>query len=536
VHFALLRRASELERRLPDSPDSVKSKGQSLDQVETAKKTGPIHNYQRPDMSPRDQLVMMLMSGAEIEHALMVQYLYAAYSIDGDQDSEERRAMVEGWRASILAVAREEMGHLLTVQNVLVLLGAPVNLGREMLPWDHEFYPFPFSLEPLSEEALQCFIYAEMPRLDSFGKAAPGKRRQKSAPSTITSEKQRRIIKEVTDKLAKRFPKKNVAQDMHRVGELYDEIIALISDTEKIPDSVFDEASFDMQASWDDWGRGYKPAPRLLDPEGNLDPKNDSGSFEPAPPYPDAVARRPAHVQIERAATRAQAVKALRALAAQGEAPHLQEDETGEPSHFERFIHIYQEFKKLKRKPVCPVPRNPTTRIDFHKLKPKTTTYIGVDHPEEIAAHYFAQSFNQRYRLLLTYLAHTFRLARTQPMHRPGLRAMVMHRVFGEMYNLKAIAGLLVQLPLHGGGRAGPPFEMPYSLDLPQADHDIWRQYRDLLTSSQHTCSEVFRLAKAFPVVNEQIVRTGGDVYLRTLMNLDSQAQLWIGKILAGAN
>ena len=34
--------------------------------------------------------------------------------------NEERRALVEGWRASILSVAREEMGHLLTVQNILV--------------------------------------------------------------------------------------------------------------------------------------------------------------------------------------------------------------------------------------------------------------------------------------------------------------------------------------------------------------------------------------------------------------------------------
>ena len=123
----------------------------------------------------------------------MVQYLYAAYSINGEQRSKKNREMVEGWRASILSVAREEMGHLLTVQNVLVLLGAPVNFDRAMLPWDHEFYPFPFSLEPLSVETLQCFIYAEMPRLDSLGKAPPGKQRKKAAPSSISVEKQRAI-------------------------------------------------------------------------------------------------------------------------------------------------------------------------------------------------------------------------------------------------------------------------------------------------------------------------------------------------------
>ena len=514
-------------------PNSTHSNSQTLDR-EAVNNSGPLHDYQRPDMSARDYLVMMLTSGAEIEHALMVQYLYAAYSINGDQASEADQAMVEGWRASILSVAREEMGHLLTVQNVLVLLGAPVNLGREMLPWDHEFYPFPFSLERLSEEALQCFIYAEMPRLDSLEKPVRGKRRAKSVPSSIPPAQHKKIIKEITGALAARFPDSHVKKDMHRVGELYDEIIKLISDPERIPDSAFDDTTFDMQASWDDWGRGYKPTPRLVDAEGNLDPKNDLH----APPQ--TLAQRHAHVQVERMATRAQAVKALQALAAQGEAPHLREDETGEPSHFERFVQIYEEFKAFsarKRSATHAVPHNPTTRIDFHRLNPKRTTYIGTDHNDELAAHLFAQLFNQRYRLLLTYLAHSFRLARTQPNHQPSLRAMVMHRAFGEMYNLKAIADLLVRLPRHRGGRAGPPFEMPYSLDLPQADRDIWRLYDDLLVSSHKTCTDVIGIAKkrGFAAMREQIVRTGGEAYLRTLMSLDEQNRVWIGKILAGA-
>src|ERR1700726_1501670 len=127
---------------MPDSPNRTNSEWPPPGIVAARRSLAPDHNYQRPDMSPRDHLVMMLTSGAEIEHALMVQYLYAAYSINVDQAREEDRAMVEGWRASILSVAREEMGHLLTVQNVLVLLGAPINLDRAMMPWDHEYYPF----------------------------------------------------------------------------------------------------------------------------------------------------------------------------------------------------------------------------------------------------------------------------------------------------------------------------------------------------------------------------------------------------------
>ncbi len=132
---------------MPDSPANPNPQDPPLEIVEV---TDPVYGKKRPDMSWRDHLIMLLTSGAEVEHALMVQYLYAAYSINGDQPDKERRALVEGWRASILSVAREEMGHLLTVQNLLVLLGAPISFDREMMPWDHEFYPFPFSLEPLS--------------------------------------------------------------------------------------------------------------------------------------------------------------------------------------------------------------------------------------------------------------------------------------------------------------------------------------------------------------------------------------------------
>ena len=118
----------------------------------------------RPDMTWRDHLVMLLYFGAEIEHSLMIQYLYAAYSLDGDRKDPDLRARIERWRSSILSVAKEEMGHLMTVQNVLTLLRAPVNLFRRDFPWSTSFYPFPPKLEPFSRESLACYIYAEMPK------------------------------------------------------------------------------------------------------------------------------------------------------------------------------------------------------------------------------------------------------------------------------------------------------------------------------------------------------------------------------------
>ncbi len=96
----------------------------------------------RPDMSWRDHLVMLLTFGATAEHCLMVQYLYAAYSLKVESsDPPERRQLVENWRHNILAVAREEMGHLLTVQKSAsparrACRARPrqLGLGAELLP------------------------------------------------------------------------------------------------------------------------------------------------------------------------------------------------------------------------------------------------------------------------------------------------------------------------------------------------------------------------------------------------------------------
>jgi hypothetical protein len=125
-------------------------------------------------------------------------------------------------------------------------------------------------------------------------------------------------------------------------------------------------------------------------------------------------------------------------------------------------------------------------------------------------------------------------------LRQPGRRGMVMHRAFGEMYNLKTIAGLLVRLPLNGsdkpGAHAAPPFELPYTLELPQAEIDIWRQHRDLLEASHHISDKMREHAEEYASFKKEITEIGGDVYLKTLMKLDDEAKRWIDVILAGAN
>jgi hypothetical protein len=82
-----------------------------------------------PEFSWRDYVVMLLHVAAEIEHSLMVEYLFSAYAFGGPQVPSRFRKSVRRWQEIILGAAKEEMGHLMTVQNVLTALVSSPLLG-----------------------------------------------------------------------------------------------------------------------------------------------------------------------------------------------------------------------------------------------------------------------------------------------------------------------------------------------------------------------------------------------------------------------
>src|SRR3712207_849437 len=86
--------------------------------------------YIPPEFSGRDYTIYLLRIAAGIEHALMAQYLYAAYSLGGPDVPARLQEAVRSWQETILGVAKEEMGHLITVQNLLTVLGAPRTFDR----------------------------------------------------------------------------------------------------------------------------------------------------------------------------------------------------------------------------------------------------------------------------------------------------------------------------------------------------------------------------------------------------------------------
>jgi hypothetical protein len=404
------------------------------------------------EMNPHDYVSYLLAMDAEIEHSLMVQYLYAAWSLGGPQVPEAERPRVARWQSTVLGIAKEEMGHLMGVQNVLRLIGAPLHLGREDYPADNPFYPFPFMLEPAGLDTLAKYVYAESPPLSQW-----------------RGELQDEVLARVNAHV----------DEPRRVGALFDRIIGLMKDPKFLPDATFEPETYPFQASFGEWGRSH-------------------GGGEVPPP---GKGRR-ADVLVGRVATRDDAVAALLQIAEQGEATSgatRQDDES--PSHFTRFVEVYEGVRGALKDGWSPFrrvavnPYVPTAGDDQGDVAGIPRSAI-----TNREARLWAHLFNVRYRLLLQLLIHSFRISRAfigASTKTP--RGAIIHATFGEMYNLRAIAHVLMQTPLgsDAGVAAGPPFIVPYTLDLPPDDDDCWRCHRDLLDASARLGRRLAKLTSA---------------------------------------
>ncbi|WP_377828325.1 ferritin-like domain-containing protein [Bradyrhizobium lupini] len=413
-----------------------------------------------PEFTWREFAVFLLTTAAEIEHSLMVQYLYAGWSLGGAQVPEEHQEAVTKWRQIILGIAKEEMGHLVTVQNVIRFLGAPLALDREDYPWDSVLAPYPFALERLTRTTLAKYIVTESPE---------------TWPDDVSVGERKEI---------ERLAAGPDEQKINRVGALYKKLIELIGDPSKLAASEFHPESYPTQSSWDEYARGYGKGAR-------------GSSVAGTTKTPDVL--------VMRAASRADAVAALSAVAEQGEAPDKTAAQDDESSHFRRFLTVFRHFPKDGAwEATIPVPSNP--------VAPGLPAAKGQSQIEDDLAGLWANIFNIRYRMLLSYLAHSHTSSGEGALTRR--QGVVINRMFAEMYTLRAVAAVLSRHPLNAAGeqRAAAPFQMPYSLQLPDSDAAFWRLHIDLLAACR-------------TLLKDPRIALGTDAeYAATLLSLDATA------------
>jgi hypothetical protein len=123
-------------------------------------------------------LIFLLCEASELEHLLMCEYLFAAFSMKESEEeglSLEQLDAVRRWERVITGVAVQEMLHLAQASNLLTAIGGMPHFRRPNLPQRAKYYPpeVQLVLMPFCEDALRHFIFLERPE-DFADQDAPG--------------------------------------------------------------------------------------------------------------------------------------------------------------------------------------------------------------------------------------------------------------------------------------------------------------------------------------------------------------------------
>jgi hypothetical protein len=430
--------------------------------------------------TPRGKAATLLRVAAQIEHALMAQYLYSGYSF-------------EPLQRDIVDVAIEEMSHLMTVQNLLRCIGEQPHLQRQEdsadVPGAERLFPFDFRLEPLSHLSLAKYVVAE-------------------SPTTVPADVDAAVMARIVDLAAGA-----AHEPVDRVGTLYallgvvfgtPELLAELAaagdpwyvvvnqiaaeaavfyggaDAVHLPDCAFDPASVSGQGSDQDWDRSRVKA---------------TDEF-----------------RVHLVGSRREALEALRDIGLQGEGPS---PVVGETAHFRRFYNLFIGFfgpdgmGTARPAGVMDVPAGGHIVVD-----PNGSGENVISHPTTVR---WARLADLRYAILLGALER-YLLAPADD------RAFLRGWCFAEMFALSKLAEFLRQLPRVAAvppRAAALPLTVPHWLATGGQWSDLVAAFAESITIAQELLPQaaagsdqrgllVLTLASDERKRQEATARTGG--------------------------
>jgi hypothetical protein len=345
----------------------------------------------------REELIDALTEAAELEHGLLIQYLFAAYSMKKRLDEGLTPADQEDvrvWEGVITGVAREEMAHLGSVCNLLSAIGGAPRFGRPNFPQPGgAYYPFDFRLMALGDESLYRFICFELPE----GEPPPH-------PPV-----RRRLFADAEIALAA-APAPDVVPDplvFRYIGELYRQIR---HGFETIPEAeLFVGPRFAQDT--DDWSNRF---------------------------------------QLHLVTDRESAGRAIDAIVLEGEGS----PEQRENSHYDRFVDIRAALsERPELVPSRPVVDDPRTRP--HRDAPLGGTLI--ERKQTVAV---AELANAVYITMLLLLLQYYSYGGESAAQRDAIRSALRHLMSAVFRPLAEVLTELPVADDPQQGTAGPPFEL----------------------------------------------------------------------------
>jgi CDGSH-type Zn-finger protein/truncated hemoglobin YjbI len=380
----------------------------------------------------REALIYMLCEAAELEHGIMCQYLFAAFSLKqatGEGLTEAEAAAANHWRKQVLHVATQEMLHLALVQNLLTAIGGPPHLIRPNLPQPADHYPagVQLALLPFGERALSHFMFLERPEgmdlADADGLAAVGRAEPLMSEGDIVPR----------------------SQDFATVGHLYRSI----------------EAGFT-----------------------HLTEKFGQDWLFVGPPRAQATAEHFRWPELVAVTDLASAQLAIDTILEQGEGPR------GEwrNAHFGQFVEILDEYQQMREAspgfdPVRPViaanVRPPQRDVEVPLITDPVTARV-------------ADLFNVGYEILLQVFERYFTHTEETDAQLKVLADATIQLMVAVLQPLADVITTLPAGPGHEGKTAGPSFELFYESDylLPHREA-AWTLLTERLDGAASFCGAV---------------------------------------------
>lgn len=275
--------------------------------------------------SVQEELITLLQLAAEIEHTLLVQYLYTAYS-------DTSGAIAQ----TIIPIAIQEMGHLLAVQNLLLIAGgtSSIHLKKSDLRNQQEFKLLPYSLEPVSKNLLAKYVAVEAPP---------------DAPAILAAFPKLPDIQRIAFETA--------GTTFNPVGGLYEKLFWLFQDNDQpVPGPIMLKPDDDCFLAGRHIAQGDLTSIQELK---KVEPDLASWSMG------SALANN--EVIFQQVFDKADARKLIALISGQGERAQTGDQD---PSHFEQFYTAYDGYDELGVT-VMDIPANPVTR-DNSEFKSQT--------------------------------------------------------------------------------------------------------------------------------------------------------------------
>jgi Ferritin-like len=370
----------------------------------------------------RKELTYLLSLAAELEHGLMCEYLYAAFSLKGTAGPGVRAgqlAAVERWRGMIFGIAGEEMLHWAMVQNLLTAVGSAPYVSRPHMPHQARGYPpgVQVRLLPFGEAALEHFVYLERPE----GIEGADAESFQPAGLPLAPMGAREII-----------PR---GQDFATVGHLYRSIERGLA---HLADKMGEDRLF--------IGPAFQQA--------------DETAFG----WPD----------LRPITGLAAAGGAIERIVEQGEGARGDWAD----AHYGRFLAVLGDYRALREEDPAFEPAYPVAAAAVRAVEGiEPDVYIS-----DPATGECSDLFNAVYELLLQMIARYFAFGHEMP----GQRQVLAHTAVSLMFQaIKPLGLLLARLPVgadHPGVTAGASFQLPYraSFLLPHR-RSAWLRFAERL-------------------------------------------------------